>query len=260
MSREASFTALMLRIFSRYPMVTVPSNVSPSPPCPPESPVPPMNTLQHSCYQTDFTRQPASRVEVWEATLEQLEKLLGLPAILRLYEGLLATDVLSILATRLRPYEQNPGATNRLFAESMDHLIEAVAGRKRIDSVLPQTVAAMMALPRLGMPGTRPVVGVTGDIYTRISPTGNSDLLQRLEQIGCEVWSSPFFAELANLSATREVRRSAGRGRLKDAVWEELSLRLTQRARHKLLAGLPADVAALVVEPSANELIQLAQP
>jgi predicted nucleotide-binding protein (sugar kinase/HSP70/actin superfamily) len=192
--------------------------------------------------------------------LDQLEKLLGLPAMLRLYEGLLATDVLSILATRLRPYEQNPGATNRLFAESMDRLIEAVAGRKRMDSVLQQTAAAIMALPRIGTPGSRPVVGVTGDIYTRINPTGNADLFQRLEQMGCEVWPSPFFAELADLSATRQARRSAGRGRLRDAVWEELSLRLTQRARRKLLAGLPADVAALVVEPSANELIELAQP
>jgi predicted nucleotide-binding protein (sugar kinase/HSP70/actin superfamily) len=199
------------------------------------------------------------RVEVWDATLEQLEKLLGLPAMLRLYEALLATDVLYILYTRLRP-EQTPGTTDRLFAESMDHLIEAVAGRKRIDRMLPQTVAAMMALPRLGVPGTRPVVGVTGDIYTRTNPTGNTDLFQRLEQMGCEVWPSPFFAELADLSATRQVRRSVERGRLKTAAWEELSLRLTQRARRKLLAGLPADVAALVVEPSANELIQLAQP
>jgi predicted CoA-substrate-specific enzyme activase len=200
------------------------------------------------------------RVEVWDATLEQLEKLLGLPPMLRLYKGLLATDVLSILATRLRPYEQNPGATNRIFAESMNHLIDAVAGRKRIDSVLPETVAAMMALPRSAMPGTRPVVGVTGDIYTRINPTGNAGLFQRLEQMGCEVWPSPFFAELADLSATRQVRRSVERGRLKIAAWEEMSLRLTQRARRKLLAGLPADVAALVVEPSANELIQMAQP
>lgn len=200
------------------------------------------------------------RVEVWDATLDQLEKLLGLPAMMRLYEGLLATDVLSILATRLRPYDQNPGATNRLFAESMDRLIEAVAGRKRIDGVLPQAVAAIMTLPRLGMPGNRPVVGVTGDIYTRINPAGNADLFQRLEQMGCEVWPSPFFAELADLSATRQVRRSAGRGRLKNAVWEEMSLRLTQRVRHKLLAGLPDDVSALVAEPTAHELIQLAQP
>jgi predicted CoA-substrate-specific enzyme activase len=200
------------------------------------------------------------RVEVWDATLEQLEKLLGFPAMLRLYEGLLATDVFSILATRLRPYEQEGGATNRLATQSMDHLIEVVASPKRIDGVLPQSVAALMALPRLGAPGKRPVVGVTGDIYTRINPTGNADLFRRLEQMGCEVWPSPFFAELADLSATRQVRRAAIRGRLKDAAWEELSLRLTQRARHKLLAGLPADVAALVVEPSANELIQLAQP
>jgi predicted nucleotide-binding protein (sugar kinase/HSP70/actin superfamily) len=142
----------------------------------------------------------------------------------------------------------------------MDCLVEAVAGGKRIHSVLPETVAAMMALPRLGIPGTRPVVGVTGDIYTRINPTGNADLFRRLEQMGCEVWPSPFFAELADLSATRQVRRSVERGRLKTAAWEELSLRLTQRARQKLLSGLPADVSALVVEPSANELIQLAQP
>jgi predicted nucleotide-binding protein (sugar kinase/HSP70/actin superfamily) len=200
------------------------------------------------------------RVEVWDATLDQLEKLVGIPAMLRLYEGLLATDVLSILATRLRPYEQNSGATNRLLDQSMDQLIEVVAARRNIDSLLQQTVAAMMALPRLGTPGTRPVVGVTGDIYTRINPTGNADLFRRLEQMGCEVWPSPFFAELADLSATRQVRRSAERGRLKTAAWEELSLRLTQRARRKLLAGLPADVAALVVEPSANELIRLAQP
>jgi len=200
------------------------------------------------------------KVEVWEATLAQLENLLGIPALLRLYQGLLATDVLSVLATRLRPYEQGHGAMDRLWSEFMDKIVEAITHRNRPDTVFHQAVAAMMALPRLQPVRIRPVVGVVGDVYTRISPLGNADLFRRLEQMGCEVWPSPFFADMADLSAALQARRCAERGRLKSAVWEELSLGLTQRARRKMLAGLPADVRALAVEPSADNLIQAAQP
>jgi len=187
----------------------------------------------------------ASRLEVWEATLEQLERLVGIPALLRLYQGLLATDVLSTLAVRLRPYERFLGAADRCLAESMCRLVETVVGGRRINGVLSQAVAAMMGFPRLGTPGDRPVVGVAGDVYTRINPSGNGHLFQRLEQMGCEVWPSPYFAELADLSATWQARRLAGRGRLKDAAWQELSLQLTLRARRRLLSALPREVGAI---------------
>jgi len=41
----------------------------------------------------------------------------------------------------------------------------------------------------------RPLIGIAGDIYTRVHPVANHDLFLKLEGMGCEVWPSPFLVD-----------------------------------------------------------------
>jgi len=198
--------------------------------------------------------------EVWESTTFQLEKLLGLTGMFRLYEGLLTADILFTLATRLRPYQKDKGRVNQSLAAMLDNLVQAVSEKGKLDVLLCRTTSELMTIPRNGVPGMRPVVGVTGDLYTRINAIGNASLVRRLEQLGCEVWPSPFFAEMADLCAALAARRNVRRGQLKGAAVEEFATFLTQCVRRKMLSGLPRSIKALAVEPPAHELIRLALP
>jgi predicted nucleotide-binding protein (sugar kinase/HSP70/actin superfamily) len=105
----------------------------------------------------------------------------------------------------------------------------------------------------------RPVVGVTGDLNTRMNPLGNAGLFHRLEQLGCEVWPSPFFANSA-LASSLETRKHVRQMRLLGAMKEEVANVLTTGAERRLVGCLPPEVAAVATEPPAEELIRLAQP
>ena len=115
-------------------------------------------------------------------------------------------------------------------------------------------------IPRTGRPGTLPVVGVTGDLYTRMNPVGNAGLFRRLEQMGCEVWPSPFFATLTDLLAALNFHSEAGRAQIKDAALEGFTWALVSGVRYRLVRRLQDDVVRAAVEPPVEELIQLAQP
>ena len=205
-------------------------------------------------------RMGPPELEIWEANAEQLGHLTGIAGLLRLYEGLLATDTLFSLAGRLRAYERETGSTERTLTRVLEGLAEAVAQKKALSPVLEEAVNELWAIQRNGEPGQRPVIGVTGDLYTRLNRIGNAGLVERLEQMGCEVWPSPAFAAMIDLSTVLEGRRQIEKGRLTGAAAGELTAALTARARRGLLGHLPGETRRLVAEPPAEELIRLAQP
>ena len=126
----------------------------------------------------------------------------------------------------------------------MERIVQAVADRADVGEALAQSAQDLWEVPRMGSPGMRPVVGVTGDLYTRMNPLGNAGLFHRLEQMGCEVWPSPFFASMT-LGAALELRKKATQGRLMDAAFQELTRVFTTQASRRMTDRLAPDVAAL---------------
>jgi predicted CoA-substrate-specific enzyme activase len=206
-----------------------------------------------------LTRERLPRIEVWDADTAQIGQLVGKTGLWRLYEGLLATDILFTLAARLRPYQRQSAAFEELRTSVLERLAAAVADRGNVSQALTSAVQDLWCAPRWGAPGERPVVGVTGDLYTRMNPVGNAGLFRRLEELGCEVWPSPFFASMA-LGAALETRKKVRQGRLRDAAFEELTRVFTTGASRWLTDGLSPDVLALAVEPPPEELMSLARP
>jgi predicted CoA-substrate-specific enzyme activase len=204
-------------------------------------------------------RHRLPQMEIWDAAPAQLSRLIGANGLLRLYEGLLATDILFTLSTRLEPYEQAAGAFQALRTKVLDRLTEGVAERLDTSEILAECAQRLWAAPRIGRPGMRPVVGVTGDLYTRMNPVGNAGLFHRLQQLGCEVWPSPFFAN-STLASSLETRKQARQVRLLGAMREQVAKVLTTGAERRMVGCLPPEVAAVAAEPPAEELIRLAQP
>jgi predicted nucleotide-binding protein (sugar kinase/HSP70/actin superfamily) len=203
-------------------------------------------------------REHLPQIEVWDADTAQIGNLVGTKGLWRLYEGLVATDILFTLSTRLRPYAaQNDGFEGPRTAV-LERVADAVAGHGDIGEALAHSVEDLWRAPRFGAPGMRPVVGVTGDLYTRMNPIGNAGLFHRLEQMGCEVWPSPFFASMT-LGAALEFRKKASQGRLMDAAFEELTRVFTTQASRRITDRLAPEVAALAVELPPEALIRRAR-
>ena len=102
--------------------------------------------------------------------------------------GVLYGDLLMTCLYRTRPYEAEPGAANALF----DHWMgvckgQLAAGLSRSEwkRTVRQIVEDFDTLPLVGE-GTKPRVGVVGEILVKFHPTANNQIVDVIEREGCE--------------------------------------------------------------------------
>ncbi|MFH1467125.1 MAG: acyl-CoA dehydratase activase [Pseudomonadota bacterium] len=140
---------------------------------------------------------------------EQLQADIGISGGVTLYRGMMATEILMRQACRTRPYEVEPGSVDRLYAMVLRGLADATEHAEVLD-YLPEALRLMRSVPVRDMP-RKPLVGVAGDIYTRVNGFANGDLFHRLEALGCEVWPAPFSVDLFGFNLERFAREAARR-------------------------------------------------
>jgi predicted CoA-substrate-specific enzyme activase len=199
-------------------------------------------------------------LEVWDPLTEALVPLIGKPGVFRLYEGLFSVDVLLSLRCRLRIYERHPGEMDAVFDRGIWAVCRAVQHDGSVVSAFESAALALCDVPRDGNPWDLPVVGVTGDLFTRTNRVENADLWLRLERMGCEVWPSTYLAQLSDMGSMRLGRRALRRGELRGVAERGLQWMLTYGARHRLLQRLPDNVRAWVEDPAAERMFDLAAP
>ncbi len=97
-------------------------------------------------------------------------------------------DVLMQCLYRTRPYEIEPGSANRLFDYWMAKCKSQVSEGEKF-SRYKKTVRAIVEdfdnLPLQGE-GTKPRVGVVGEILVKFHPTANNEVVKVIESEGCE--------------------------------------------------------------------------
>ena len=75
-----------------------------------------------------------------------------------------------------------------------------------------------MASVRVDRSVPRPLVGIAGDIYTRINDSANLGLWRMLESMGCEVWPAPFLVDNMEFGLPQEFSSNMRRRRFGDAL------------------------------------------
>uniref|UniRef100_A0A7C9JNG9 CoA activase n=1 Tax=Muribaculaceae bacterium Z82 TaxID=2304548 RepID=A0A7C9JNG9_9BACT len=108
-----------------------------------------------------------------------------------LYQALFALqygDLLMMCLYRTRPYEVETGSANRLFdywmAQCKDQLSRGI-GMGEFKRTVNRIVEDFDTLPLAGE-GTKPRVGVVGEILVKFHPTANNQIVDVIEREGCE--------------------------------------------------------------------------
>jgi predicted nucleotide-binding protein (sugar kinase/HSP70/actin superfamily) len=211
-------------------------------------------------YRILAERAQLPEIEIWDASGREIGNVIGMSGLLRLYEGLSAVDFLYVLGTRLRAYERQIGTVDDILTYVIARVSSAVANKQSVETELINGVRALLDASRDGNPGDRPVIGVTGDLYTRINPVGNRGLFSHLESMGCEVWPSPYFVASVDITAWRDSRRDARRLHIKDAFWKTLSWGITTGVLKRLFRNIDPQALALATEQRPSRLVELAEP
>jgi predicted CoA-substrate-specific enzyme activase len=106
------------------------------------------------------------------------------------YRAYLVGGLLRRTGCRLRPYEIEPGSTDRAVARSIDLLVPAFEGASSLDDALAGVAGLLCGIPMLG--ADRPKVAIFGDLYVRDNEVMNQGLISSIEEAGGEVIATPY--------------------------------------------------------------------
>ena len=190
---------------------------------------------------------------------------------LKVVQGVIIGDTLNTCLLRVRPYEAEEGAANRLLGrwnaiigEFFEHKGRSATwgGRLGYRRLLREMVREFAALPRRDIP-RKPRVGVVGEVLVKFQPDANNHVVDQIEAEGCEAVVPGLLAFFVNGPATAQWEADTyGIGldsltKKKAAVW---FLEQAQApARAALAAGRIFDVEAssAVMAQKASKILSL---
>jgi predicted nucleotide-binding protein (sugar kinase/HSP70/actin superfamily) len=176
-----------------------------------------------------------------------------------IWQGIVAVDLLQKLVYAHRPYEREPGQTDRLYQACLRDITAAVraGGGRQVQAALKRLAKEFEALP-VDRSVRRPVIGVVGEIYLRLNDFSNQSIVQKIEAAGGEVEVATlmewfYFTNWNYADLTRELGRY---GDFLATLISDLHQRFEERRLAKTVAHLLPDP----LESPMTELVRDVRP
>ena len=144
------------------------------------------------------------------------------------YFALVVADVMDRLLWRLRPYEKEPGIMDAFIEKAMHRMegvFETYGTMKKFGTILDkleEIVKTGITLIDPTIP-RKPLVGVVGEVFVRMHPPSNEDVIRTLEGFGAEVVNASItewvnFVSYVNFKEAKGIfRRNLKQRRMKPA-------------------------------------------
>jgi predicted CoA-substrate-specific enzyme activase len=106
------------------------------------------------------------------------------------WQGIVAVDLLMKKMLETRPYEKERGKTDQVYQSSLKRVCEAIRQGGDLEEALQKGVEdfSQMEVEKLG---TKPLIGIVGEIFVRLNRFANEDVIRKIEQFGGEAWIAP---------------------------------------------------------------------
>jgi predicted CoA-substrate-specific enzyme activase len=106
------------------------------------------------------------------------------------WQGIVAVDLLMKKMLATRPYEKERGKTDQVYQKSLKRVCEAILKGDDLEEVLRKNVEDFNLIEVDGL-GTKPLIGIVGEIFVRLNRFANENVIQKIEQFGGEAWIAP---------------------------------------------------------------------
>lgn len=196
-------------------------------------------------------------IELLTPSSQEHQKILGFPALIRLWRGFVASDLLIRAGCQIRPYAEDPDQVDLILDRAFSAMPDMIA-KDRLEDVLKSAARDMDAVKRC-RERHLPLVGVAGDIYSRINPYGNRNLFRQLEAAGLEVWPAPFLTDSVDFGLRKALFSGISRRRYLESVNAALLLLRTETESWRVKYQFGTAIERWK-EPGYQETIDLAQP
>ncbi len=106
------------------------------------------------------------------------------------WQGIVGVDLLMKKLLEPRPYEKEKGETDQVYEESLKRVCEAILNGDHLEEALRKSIEGFNQIEVDG-PGTKPLIGIVGEIFVRLNRFANENVIQKIEQFGGEAWIAP---------------------------------------------------------------------
>jgi predicted nucleotide-binding protein (sugar kinase/HSP70/actin superfamily) len=106
------------------------------------------------------------------------------------WQGIVAVDLLMKKMLETRPYEKERGKTDQVYQKSLKRVCEAILKGDDLGEVLQKNIEDFNQIEVSGL-GTKPLVGIVGEIFVRLNRFANENVIRKIEQFGGEAWIAP---------------------------------------------------------------------
>ena len=106
------------------------------------------------------------------------------------WQGIVAVDLLMKKLLETRPYEKEKGKTDQIYQASLKRVCKAIQQRGDLEETLQKGLEDFNQIEVDG-PGTKPLIGIVGEIFVRLNRFANEDVIRKIEQFGGEAWIAP---------------------------------------------------------------------
>jgi predicted CoA-substrate-specific enzyme activase len=181
------------------------------------------------------------------------------------WQGMVAMDLLDKKLRETRPYERNGGDTDKVFEYYLRKAYETIRDSgDRPDKCLHGLLGVLQdardsfhQIPLVN-PGTKPRIGMVGEIYIRSNAFSNEFIVRELEKLGAEVWLPPIAEWFLYLNFT--ARRYSMQNRRYFYYWKTSITEFVQKLDEHKLDQVWEKSLVNHPEPSIRETLRESKP
>ena len=184
------------------------------------------------------------------------------------WRAMVGGDLLHKMLLRVRPYETEKGAADRAFAEALSIFCAAVeipaepTPKKlaRLTAALAEGRDLLRRVPA-DYSSPRPLIGVVGEIFCRLSTFSNDDVVRKVEETGGECWISDVteWVWYTNADHDRALRRY-GKRLTMEMLRAKLKWHFQRKDEHALVDVFHGEFAGYEEPHDIREVMELARP
>jgi len=192
-------------------------------------------------------------VRVISANSRELLDKFGPMFVFNLGKALLGIEYLSRLRFEMRPYEIEKGSVDKHYFAGLETIYQSQLEEKTNQGILEAALALDAVATRDR--GSKPVIAITGDVYTRVNPAANGGLFALLEGLGCEVWPSPTLVDVIMTGQEILTRQYWQEGKPLDMVSSWGRVLVNNLGASNVIKSFEGRLANLL-EPHAEEVLK----
>ncbi len=173
------------------------------------------------------------------------------------WTSIVATDLLYKLMRRTSPYVIDRAECANLYRRYLYILADAIKQHGDPSKILFSALTDFRRLKRNGSAG-KPVIAVVGEIFLRSNRFSNNYLIERLEELGAEVWLAPISEWIFYTNFTHKLKVKSD-GNLRQFLGSFIKDKIQKRSEKHLADVLLPEVPTAHEAP-VEKLIRLAEP